>query len=205
MSQTIDPLCKPLEKQHFPEAIACKRLTLKKHTLDLAQTMFAYVDQDRDRLRQFLPWVDATKTVQDEVDYIKMTHENWDNHEFYDFGIFCNETGIYMGNVGIHAIAWQHARCEIGYWILGDFEGQGFMSEAVTGLEEICFALGFHRVEIRCSSLNTRSASVPRRLGYVLEGVLRQNSLELGRYRDMLIFGKIASDTAGDEIPVLLG
>jgi hypothetical protein len=39
----------------------------------------------------------------------------------------------------------------------------------------------------------------------VLEGVLRQNSLELGRYRDMLIFGKIASDTAGDEIPVLLG
>jgi hypothetical protein len=25
-----------------------------------------------------------------------MTHENWDNHEFYDFGIFCNETGIYM-------------------------------------------------------------------------------------------------------------
>ena len=29
-----------------------------------------------------------------------------------------------MGNLGVHTIAWESRCCELGYWILGDFEGQ---------------------------------------------------------------------------------
>ena len=124
-----------------------------------------------------------------------MTHENWDKYTLYDFGIFHNDTHTYMGNVGVHSIAWQHERCELGYWILGDFEGKGFMSDAVRGLEKSCFELGFHRVEIRCSSLNKRSASIPQRLGYRLDGTLIQDTIEQGRHRDTLVYGKLRKDS----------
>jgi len=55
-----------MEKLYLPEIITGERIVLKKHSLELAKTMFEYVDQDRERLREFLPWVDATKTIQDE-------------------------------------------------------------------------------------------------------------------------------------------
>lgn len=182
-----------MDKQSFPEQLESERVVIKKHDLSLASTMFRYVDTDRERLRIFLPWVDGTRTVEDEVAYIKMTHDDWDNGRLFDFGMFEKSTGIYMGNVGLHTIQWEHDCCELGYWILGTFEGRGYMSESVALLEKTCFDMGFHRIEIRCSSLNERSASIPKRLGYHLDGVLRGNAVEHGRYRDTLVFGKLAS------------
>ena len=67
------------------------------------------------------------------------------------------------------------------------------MSEAVSALEAACFELGFNRVEIRCSSLNTRSASVPKRLEYCHEGTLREEMIENGKPRDTLVFAKLRS------------
>ena len=180
-----------MERNKFPELIASPRLELRKHVAELAETMFRYVDQDRERLRAFLPWVDMTLTVEDEAAYIKVSHATWDKGTLFDYGIFERETGTYVGNVGIHNIAWAHDRCEFGYWILGRFEGKGYISEAVEALEKVCFGLGFHRLEIRCSSRNQRSAAVPRRLGYSLDGTLKEDTIEQGSYRDTLVFGKL--------------
>lgn len=68
-----------------------------------------------------------------------------------------------MGNLGVHTISWENDRREIGYWILGQFEGQGYMTEAVDAVTAELFRHGFNRVEIRCSSLNSKSAGVPER------------------------------------------
>lgn len=158
--------------------------------------MFLCVDQDRERLRKFLPWVDGTRTLEDEKAYIQMTLEKWESGQLFDYSIYLKADGAYLGNVGIHSIFWEHDRCEIGYWILGRFEGQGYMSEAVRALEATCFETGFHRVEIRCSSKNVRSASIPERLGYRHEGTLREDSLEKGVRRDTLVFAKLRTDPA---------
>ena len=180
-----------MEKLSFKKEIKDARVTLKKHSLDLAETMFNYVDQDRERLRQFLPWVDHTKILEDEIGYIKHTHKSWDNHTLFDYGLFDAQAGTYMGNIGVHTISWEHNCCEIGYWILGKFEGQGHMSNALKALEKYVFELGFNRIEIRCSDLNERSANVPKYNGYTFEGELRQNAIELGKYRNTKIFSKL--------------
>lgn len=156
--------------------------------------MFRYVDEDRERLMRFLPWVKFTNSIQDETDYIKMTHEKWDRHELYDYGIFSKDGDIYMGNAGIHTIAWGSDRCEIGYWILGRFEGKGFMSEAVMALTNQAFEIGFNRVEIQCDPENVRSANVPRFLGFGFEAKLAQHTKDhTGRPRDRLIFARLKS------------
>jgi hypothetical protein len=182
-----------MERQHLSERIDANRIYLRKHELALAETMFRYVDQDRERLDQFMPWAKFVKTPEDERVYIQLTHDKWNQFELYDFGVFRRDDDVYMGNVGIHSISWINDRCEIGYWILGQFEGQGYMSEAVEALLGELFQRGFNRVEIRCSQLNQRSASIPRRLGFQLEACLEQHTLENGQYRDTLIFALLKS------------
>lgn len=183
-----------MEKHHLPERVESERIYLKKHDSFLADTMFRYVDEDRERLMRFLPWVKFTKSIQDEVDYIKMTHEKWDRHELYDYGIFSKDGDLYMGNVGIHTIAWGSDRCEVGYWILGRFEGKGYMSEAVMALTNHAFDVGFNRVEIHCDPENVRSANVPRLLGFGFEAKLAQHTKDhMGQYRDSLIFARLKS------------
>lgn len=70
-----------MEKIFFPGEIESERLILKRHTIDLTEQMFRYVDQDRARLLEFLPWVDSTTTVNDEINYIEMTQKQWDQQD----------------------------------------------------------------------------------------------------------------------------
>lgn len=183
-----------MEKKHLAEVLPGERITLKKHDLSLAQTMFDYVEEDRARLREFLPWVDFTKTVQDEVNFINMMSDKWTKFENFGYSIFRNSDNTFMGIIDIHSIKWGAGCGEIGYWILGKFEGQGYMAEAVRVLEQAAFNLGFHRMEIRCSSLNEKSARIPQRCGYTLDGRLREDRFENGRYGDTMIFAKLKSE-----------
>lgn len=176
------------------EKLNGNRITLKKNELEQAETIFDYVNLDRTRLGKFLPWVEFTNTLQDEIDYIKHTHEKWEEKSLFDFGIFDNKSNTYMGNIGVHTIDWFNSSCEIGYWILGKFEGQGFVSDALKTLEKHLFEIGFNRIEIRCSDLNERSANIPKSNAFVFEGELRQNTIQMGSYRNTKVFSKLASD-----------
>lgn len=183
-----------MEKKHLAEFLESDRIYIKKHEISLAQTMFDYTQQDRQRLGRFLPWVEFINKVEDEENYIRSTHEKWDNFTCFDYGIFLKEGDTYLGNIGIHSIRWQHNCAELGYWILGKFEGQGLMSQAVKVLEKHLFEIGFHRVQIRCSDINERSARVPERCGYVYEGTAREDAIEKGKYRNTKMFSKLASE-----------
>lgn len=140
------------------------RIYIKKHSVDLAEVMFNYVEEDRERLSQFLPWVNFVKSVEDEKEFILTTHKQWAEGTVFGYGIYLNDN-TYIGNFGVHSIKWNHNSAGFGYWILGRYEGKGYMSEAVQLLEKHLFEVGFHRVQIRWSDLNQRSEGVPKRGG----------------------------------------
>ena len=91
---------------------------------------------------------------------------------------------------------WELGYFEIGYWLRKSAEGQGYMTETVRLLADYAFAsLSANRVEIICDARNLRSAAVPRRLGFVLEGWLRNHSLGPGESpADTLIFALTRDD-----------
>ncbi|MGZ3794587.1 MAG: GNAT family N-acetyltransferase [Bdellovibrio sp.] len=192
-----------MEKTSLAPKLEGSRVILKKHDETLASTMFSYVEKDRKRLGQFLPWVSFTKTVEDELNYIKHTHKCWDDGTLFDYGLFRKSDGMYLGNIGIHSIEWDFDRCEIGYWLLGDFEGQGYMSEALRILEAHAFGQGFHRIEVRCSSINQRSSNIPIACGYIFEGMLKENSVEQAKYRDTFIFSKLSQHYMKNNIQIM--
>ena len=47
-------------------------ITLETPTLDDSAELFAVIDTNRAHLRQWLPWLDGTNTVEDEVGFLKM-------------------------------------------------------------------------------------------------------------------------------------
>lgn len=182
-----------MEKRSLPELIEGSRVLLRPHHPELAVLMFQTIDGDRDRLGRFLPWVPHNKTVSDSETYIRETTRKRESFESFDYAIYRATDGTYLGNAGLHSIAWERARCEIGYWIAGPFEGQGYVRDAVDALTRACFKAGFHRVEIRCAPANERSAKVPLSLGFRFEARLEEDSSENGVWRDTLVFAALSS------------
>ncbi len=189
----------------FPEEINGDRIYLRRHDLTVADEMFKTIDQNRERLMQFMPWPVQTQKQEDSKNYILLCIESWKQKALFDYGIYLKLGHQFIGNIGVHSIDWRSSRCELGYWISKTYERQGFTSEAVRLIEKACFAKDFHRVEIRCSAENTKSAGVAIRTGYRLEGYLRDEKIEQGRFRDTLVFAKLRSEIDTDEFVTLMG
>jgi len=179
---------------NLPKEILGENLSLRCHSVSLAQTMFDYIDKDRERLRKFLPWVDHISCVEHEKEHIERCLENWENKTSFAYGLY-NREDIYMGNISIFDFGKSgFYKCEIGYWILGDFEGHGYMSKAIKLLEEVLFIRGMHRIQIRCSTENLRSANIPKANSYKLDGTQRETIYANEKFHDLLIFSKLSTD-----------
>lgn len=181
-----------VKKIGFPEQLNGDRVYLSKHAESLAPEMFHLIDSNRQGLARFMPWAVTTKTVKDSKGWILRTHEGWKDGSLFDYGIYLQDRQVYIGSVGLHTIAWENRCAEFGYWLGQEFQGQGYISEALLLLEKTAFEKGFHRLEIRCAGENKKSAAVAKRLGYSKEGTLRENVLFQGCFIDTLIFGKLS-------------
>jgi RimJ/RimL family protein N-acetyltransferase len=182
-----------MEKRSPPSKIQLSATLLKKRNVKDAQTGFECIDSDRERLRKFLPWVDATKIVDDQIWYINECIKDWKDGTRFDFAMF-NLEQEYIGSFGIHNIQWQNHCCEFGYWLHGKHEGCGYISAAVQAVEKILFDWGFNRIEIRCDPQNQKSAAVPKRNNYYFEGIFRQETLFRDQYRDTAVYSKLKAD-----------
>src|SRR5262245_50811808 len=105
-------------------------------------------------------------------------------------GVWDHTTTRFLGGTGLHRIHWDIPAFEIGYWLRVSEEGKGYMTETVRLLCRFAFeTLQANRVEIRCDARNVRSAAIPKRLGFVHEATLRNQSRDTaGELRDTLIF-----------------
>lgn len=124
---------------------------------------------------------------------------SWESFQKFSFGIFAGESDVYVGNIDAFDLSWGDGRCEIGYWIRGDYEGRVWVTKAVAALEAELFRIGLHRIQLQCSTENLRSSAIPRRLGYSYEGTRRDFALVNGRHHDLEIYSKIKADRSSIE------
>jgi RimJ/RimL family protein N-acetyltransferase len=102
------------------------------------------------------------------------------------YGIFDRAETMVLGGTGIHLRNGDHDR-EIGYWVRADQTGRGYITESTAALTTEAFAAWpIKQVSIFCNPLNVRSAAVPRRLGYSLEGIVPAREPAPDRAEDMI-------------------
>ena len=189
--------------RHVPEELMGERVIVRPWRTCDAQDVWEAIEESREQIREWLPWVDATKRVEDCMETSRRAMARWITRD--DLGLLVRErsTGRYLGGSGLHRIDWEVPSFEIGYWLRTSAQGQGYMTEAVALIMRMAFdSLGAKRVCIHCSSGNERSAAVARRLGFIHEGTLRNHARETdGELRDTLIFALTPEDYAGVEMP----
>jgi ribosomal-protein-serine acetyltransferase len=168
------------------------RLLLAQH----AEALYAVMDRNRDHLRPWLPWVDTTNSPDDTRAFIKGGLEQLAANNGCQMGIWVQ--GELVGAVGFHYWNWNNGRTEIGYWLAEGTQGRGIMTRVCRALIDYAFGeLGLRRVEIRAAASNARSRAVPERLGFTLEGAIRQIEHIGTQWDDMVVYGLLAHEWQG--------
>ncbi len=161
--------------------------------LQHAANLFALTDSNRARLREWLPWVDSTKTLADTQTFIQETLNRLAKQSGLDLGVWYK--GQLAGTVGLFDLNLAVRSAEIGYWLGAEFEGMGLMTNSVKALLRYAFEeLELNRIQIRVATENLKSRAIPQRLGFVLEGVLRQQGRLYDRYVDMALYSLLEAE-----------
>lgn len=165
------------------------RLVEERH----APAIFALVDHERQYLRQWMPWVDATCTVDDTLAFIRRVMQDFASNLGFSAGIWAD--GAVAGVVNLHHLDWLNRRAEIGYWLAREFQGRGIASAAARAVTEHALVeLELNRVEIRCASGNAKSSAIAKRLGFTFEGVLREGFYLRDRYVDTEVYAMLRGE-----------
>jgi RimJ/RimL family protein N-acetyltransferase len=175
--------------------IETKRLVLRCYNPSDAQLLTDAVNESREHLKPWMPWAhDETVTVEARAKALQRFRGEFDLGQNFIYGIFNPEETRLLGGTGLHPRIGEN-QLEIGYWIHKDFINQGLVTESTAALTKVAFEMcRVHRVEIHCDPGNLASAAIPRKLGYTLEGTLRQKTSFLDRWSDSMIWGLLDSE-----------
>ncbi len=158
-----------------------------------AQELFRLVEANRPYLRAWLPWLDTQQSVVDSLQFIRLTRDQFKQHESMTVGIWYRDA--LSGVIGYHRFDWMNRASMIGYWLAADRQGKGIVTEACREMVNYGFShLGLHRIEIKCATGNRKSCAIPERLGFVNEGITRQGEWLYDRYVDLVVYSMLAPE-----------
>jgi len=165
---------------------------LKRLRLEDAENIFVLVDKNRTYLREWLPWVDKTNSIQDIRKFIEDGLKRDQSGEGFELGIWYE--GHLTGVVGV-TIKKDHFGAQIGYWLGEEFQSKGLMTTAVRALtQHLLQELKLHRVVIRAAVGNKKSKAVPERLGFTMEGILRDEEYLYDHFVDLQVYSMLAQE-----------
>jgi ribosomal-protein-serine acetyltransferase len=168
-------------------------IKLELITENHAQLIFEIVDANRAHLRPWLPFVDRMQTVEFAQNFVKGTMQRNNEGNEYAFVIIENEKVI--GRIGVYKIDNQNKIGEIGYWIVEGLQGKGIVTKSCKAIIEFCFSdLGLNRIEIKCGIENSKSKTIPEKLNFTKEGVIRQGELLYDTFIDLNLYSLLKSD-----------
>ncbi|MEO5668147.1 MAG: GNAT family protein [Bdellovibrionota bacterium] len=175
-----------------------KGLVLKTFEINDADALFAAVNSCRDYLREWLPWVDDTRTPGDSVRFIESARRQEETKNGFQLGIFFE--GKIVGCIGYHAMDIPHRRTSLGYWIRQDMQGQGIVTRACKELiTHALVDLKMHRIELRAGVENAKSRSIPERLGLIFEGIARECEWINDHFVDHAVYAALAPEWIRDQ------
>lgn len=177
----------------FNDEFETDRLTIKSPQWGDGAAVNEAIRESVQELRPWLPWAKEIPTLEESEENVRLARLKFLERSDLRLHIFLKESGEFIGSSGLHRIDWEVRKFEIGYWIRTSQTGKGFMTEAASAITNFTIdSLQANRVEIRCDTKNVPSARVAQKLGFTLEGILRNERYdEQGTLRNTMIFSKV--------------
>lgn len=169
-------------------------LLMRSWSPEDAPALFRAVDESREHIRLWLPWVDETTKPEHSATYIQHALAMAESKQAMHFGIFHQQRVIGAMSLYDFEARWKRSAA-VGYWVAKAWEGRGVMQQCLSRLVDFAFdSCGLQRLEIRYAASNGRSAALVKRLGFVQEGVLRQACWREGRAEDLVVAGLLKDE-----------
>jgi ribosomal-protein-serine acetyltransferase len=144
-----------------------------------------------------MEWAKEKPSIKESEEFAKIAALNWvskKNEEPYLPLIILDKlSNKFIGSTGFHNYNWGIPSVETGYWIRSSQSGIGLMTEAVNAVTQYALKqLQVKRIAITCDPDNLKSKNIPEKLGYTLEGKLKNHRKKPsnGGIGDTLIYAK---------------
>jgi len=171
-------------------------IVMRKLTLDDAREVYAMIDKNRGHFDVWLPGVNDTNSKEKAEANIAKWEDEAKNRKSFILGIF--KDGRYVGNIDLHDFYEEAKSASMGYWISEDAQGNGIVTGCARALISYAFdEMGLNRIRIYCATPNKKSRAIPERLGFVQEGVLREDYSIKGKIFDLAVYGMLKREWKG--------
>lgn len=177
----------------LPRRLITPRLLLRALTVRDAPEYFAAIEGNRRHLGRWFAWVGDIRREADVIKYVHECQQHRRDRTEFSYGVFAD--GALIGDLSLMEVSLANRRGELGFWLVREATGHGYMTEAVAGVVRASYRhLRLDRVEIYCESANSTSRGIPRRLGFTHEGTLRHMERRNNRPRDLEAYSLLRSE-----------
>jgi len=159
-------------------------ITLYPLSVDDIFKIFNTLNNERDYMREWLPFVDTTHDVEDTGNYVRYVLQTGEQQ----FTIYYKDK--FVGLAGFKDIDKDNHKTEIGYWLSKNAQGKGIMTQTVCKLLKYAFCeMDINRVQIKVAIDNKKSRNIPEKLGFEVEGIERDGELLVDNvYTDIVVY-----------------
>ncbi|NRR30627.1 GNAT family N-acetyltransferase [Oxalobacteraceae bacterium] len=158
-----------------------------------AAALASLVRDNISHLEAFLPVLAQLASEEQAAAQLKRGADAFAANVTLEWHIF--EHGVLCGAVRVKDIDPGSKSAALGYYLGQQFQGRGIATSAVLAVIDYCFAdLELNRIELKCAVGNTQSAALAKRIGFTLEGVMRQAEYLHGEFVDHQLFSLLRQE-----------
>jgi RimJ/RimL family protein N-acetyltransferase len=163
----------------------------------------AYTRDDLPLARGFINNVEVGRMLREGIlfPFRPEDEESWYNSlnanstTVYSMAIETKDNGTYIGGCGVFDISAKNRTAMIGIFLGAEYCGKGYGADAFGTLLDFCFLeLNLNKVSLSVFSINGRAICCYEKLGFVVEGVHRQELYRDGDYHDILRMGILRNE-----------
>jgi ribosomal-protein-alanine N-acetyltransferase len=143
--------------ESFP-ILATERLTLRQLTMNDEQAIF--ILRSDSEINKYLDR-QVSITIDDARDFINKVNENVRKNDALYWAITLRNSNILLGTICLFSFSDENDKCEIGYELLPNFQGQGIMKEAAEKVIDYAFnTIKVKKIEAFLHRDNQRSVNL---------------------------------------------
>ncbi len=147
------------------------------------------------RVVRFMPW--GPNTLEQSRVFIRrcLRKRRLKPRRTYEFAVVLAADNKVIGGCGIRIKNAALREGDLGYCFNLNYWGQGYATEAAQSLIHFGFTkLKLHRLRATCDNQNKASARVLEKVGLRFEGLMRENLLQKGKWRDSRLYAMLDKD-----------
>ena len=169
-----------IQRNHpdIPTSFESRHLHLRSYRSGDGPCYYAFGLRNREHLLRYESGnvVMQLKSQEDAENTVCELEEFWEKRKSFFIGVFDKRDDKFVAQVYVGIVNRDLPEFEIGCFVDKDYEGKGYMTEAVQATLRFIFQyLNASRVSAECDETNDRSIRMIERCGMVREGLIREN------------------------------